>query len=57
MWNGSLFGFCRFLGVAGAGAGAGARAGGGGGGGVLAVSVVLAEIVYSDVDFLLRLLD
>ena len=59
MWNGSLFPLCLFLRVAGAGPGAGGGRGGGGGGGegTLAVLVVLTGIVYSDVDFLLTLLD
>ena len=54
MWNGSLFTLCLCLGVAGAQPG---RGGGGGGGGILAVFVLLTDVVYSDVDFLLSLLD
>ena len=52
MWNGSLFTLCLCLGVAGAQPGRG-----GGGGGILAVFVLLTDVVYSDVDFLLSLLD
>ena len=57
MWNGSLFSLCLCLGVAGAQPGRGGGGGGGGGGGSLAVFVLLTDVVYSDVDFLLSLLD